>query len=446
MKKYLIALLLAASVLPASALKKLRTEFGDSTKTHVFTLSANMITRGEWRKGDLPNKDEDFALFVYERTRLTFNYSQPHLEIQISPQHQGVWGTTGGGSFSLYEAWARVYSKTGVFGTVGRQSLTYDDERIIGQDDWSMTGSYHDALKFGYEGFGHKVHAIVAYNQNNANTGGGTYYTDGDQVYKNMQILWYHYDFKKWFAGSLLFINTGMQSKIQNEKKNYYQQLAGAYAKFTYPHNGDSNDSVPRWLKIEGSYYHQWGTNEYKVPINAWMASVEINGKVNDYLKLNTGYFHLSGDENYYVPPEGAVGLARPTHANAFNLLFGSHHQFYGAMEFFYMSSYYGGYAPGLQDFHVGSLFSLKNKFSFEADYHYLATTIKVRNHNKTLGHELVFEAKYNILDNLTLSAGYSFMKGTSTMDAVKRSNSRDRMHWAYLMLTFKPKFLTVRF
>ena len=35
-----------------------------------------------------------------------------------------------------------------------------------------MTGSTHDALKLGYEGFGHKVHVLGAFNQNPQNIAG----------------------------------------------------------------------------------------------------------------------------------------------------------------------------------------------------------------------------------------------------------------------------------
>ncbi len=427
-----------------NAAKKIRTEFGDSTKTHVFTLGAELMTRGEWRHGAMQNEDEKYALFVLERTRLFFNYKQPHLEIQITPQHQGVWGTTGGGSFSLREAWAHVYSRIGLFAKLGRQTLKYDDERVMGLNDWSMTGFYHDALKVGYEGHGHRVHIVAAYNQNNANMFGGTYYTGGSQAYKNMQTLWYHYDFKKWFGASALFINTGMQSSIDGEKKNYYQQLYGAYLKFHYPHNDGTIQR--RWLEIEGSYYHQLGRSELNVPVDAWMASVEINGKVNDYVRLNSGYFHLSGDEDYSVPPIGFLGMKQHTHSNSFNPIFASHHQFYGPMEFFYLSSFYGGYSPGLQDFHAGASFTWRDKVTLDTKYHYLATSVSVPNQKNTLGHEIEFTARYRILKYLSVAAGYYYMKGTDTMKTVKRTNDKNSSHWAYLMIVVNPTLLKVHF
>lgn len=40
---------------------KIKTEFGDSTKTHVFTLKAQLLTRGEYREGAMPNENETRA-------------------------------------------------------------------------------------------------------------------------------------------------------------------------------------------------------------------------------------------------------------------------------------------------------------------------------------------------------------------------------------------------
>lgn len=436
---FIVSALCGLFVLPVSG--KIQTEFGDSTKMHVFTLSANLMTRGEYIRGALPNDTTTFAAFVKERTRLHLHYQQPHLEIQITAQHAGVWGTTNGGTFSLREAWAKADVK-GFFAQLGRQTLSYDDERVIGLDDWSMTGSYHDALKLGYEGFGHKIHLIGAYCQNNENTNGGTAYFGGVQVYKNMEALWYHYDFKRWFSASLLFVNTGMQSALESTPDTtFYQQMIGAYWRFHY-------DGVPNWwFDLDASFYYQFGKTEHNLPLHAWMAAVEAKAQANRWVRFNTGYFHLSGDENYTVPPPGAMGMQLHSRDHSFNLLYASHHQFYGAMDFFYLQSFYGGYSPGMQDWHIGGTFTYEDKFDFTATYHNLATSVQVkRAPNMMLGHELELTAKYRPLKWLTLTAGYTFMQGTKTMEIVKRSSDRNQSHWAYLMVVVDPTFVKVRF
>ena len=53
MKPCALFLLLSCAVSSLHAEGKIKTEFGDSTKTHVFTLKANLLTRGEWKHGAL---------------------------------------------------------------------------------------------------------------------------------------------------------------------------------------------------------------------------------------------------------------------------------------------------------------------------------------------------------------------------------------------------------
>ena len=45
----------------------------------------------------------------------------------------------------MNEAWAKLNFGEGFFAQLGRQSLVYDDERILGGLDWNIAGRYHDA-------------------------------------------------------------------------------------------------------------------------------------------------------------------------------------------------------------------------------------------------------------------------------------------------------------
>lgn len=402
-------------------------------KEHHFTLGGSLMTRGEMRDGGLSYSEEDGARFIIGRSRLSLNYRQPNLEMQFTPQHVGVWGTKGDGSINMREAWLKL-DKNGFFAKVGRQSLAYDDERIIGLDEWSMTSAYHDVLKLGYEGHGHQAHAILAYNQNNSNVAdGGTKYVDGGQVYKDMQTLWYHYDFNRRLGASLLFMNTGLQSKFKNENVTEYQQLAGTYIKY-----------APGPLTLETSFYYQMGHDEMRVPIHAWMVSAEANWKINDRWKANTGYFRLSGDEDFTVPEVGDIGMMQHTKTHSFSLLYASHHEFYGAMDFFYLSAYYGGYSPGLQDFHVGGTLKTTDWLNLEAKYHYLSTSVKVMDEGYTLGHELELTASMRIMKDAWLMAGYTVMFGTETMKRLKRRDDMNQMNWGWLMFVVSPKFFSL--
>ena len=402
-----------------------------------LNVNADFLTRGEIRSGGLPLEEEgvqDYAAFILERTMIGVDYSKAGFSTNITAQHSGTWGSSEGGYFNVYEAWIQMTSDKGFFAKIGRQNLSYDDQRIFGPDDWAMTARSHDALKVGYEGNGHKIHLFASYNQNADNMKGGTYYTGGLQSFKAMEALWYHYDIQRANLGiSAVFVNIGMQggTKVVDEKL-YQQQVVGTYFSFT-----------PKRFSLEAAYYHQMGKEENGLPINAWMASVKAAWSPEGEVSFYGGYDHLSGDEHFATPPQGQIGMIRHEKIHGFSSINGSHHKFYGAMDFFYVSTYYGGFTPGLQNFYAGMKWKPGKKMTLDAAYHFFATATKLQNADRPLGHEMEFSASYSFGNNSKLSLGYTFMRGTETMAILKRSNDKRNLNWAWLMYTVTPKFFS---
>ena len=400
-----------------------------------LSLKATHWSRGEYRVGALPDENgQDMAMFLTGKSILQFDFSHGGFEMRIAPKYSGVWGSRSNGGLGINEAWAGVRHPSGLFLRVGRQKLEYDDERIIGDDDWTMATNTHDVLKTGFEAGRHKLHLLLAFNQNDENVNGGTRYVDGGQVYKSMQTLWYHVDPMPQLGASLIFMNTGMQNMLANVlNKTEYQQIFGAFLSWH-----------PRPFEIQASYYRQTGYDEYSLPIHAWMTSAEAVGHLGAGWDLNAGYFFMSGDDYYIVPREGEIGLARKTQVLGFNPIFGSHHEFYGAMDFFYVTTYYGGNSPGLQDGHLGFAWRPAERFEMDATYHLLATGVKVRDTGKVLGHELELNVSLKLSQDVKLQAGYSFMKGTETMKRLKRTGERNHLHWGWLMLIVTPEIFSL--
>ena len=413
---------------------------------HRLSVGLNMLTHGEMRLGGLDvsgdpddiSPDDDHAYFLMERTRLTIDYQRTGLEARVAAQHQGIWGQKGQGSVNLYEAWAKLSAKNGLFAQIGRQALSYDDERIIGPNDWAMAAMSHDVLRAGYEGHGHKVHLILAYNQNAENTYGGTYYADGSQPYKTMHTLWYHYDVAKTPLGvSLLFMNIGMQGGkkdgIQSEEPHTrYQQLYGGYLSYR-----------PKNLQLEASYYCQKGHNEGNIKIDAWMASIKAQLQVSRQAGLVAGYDYLSGDKYFAIPGEGQIGVIRHTVIKGFNPVYGSHHKFYGMMDFFYVSTYLSGFTPGLQNLYAGGSYSPVKDLSLKLTYHYMATATQLDAINMTLGHDIDLEASYQIMKDARLSLGFSYMTGTDSMQKLKRAGADDNLKWGWFSLVVSPRLFS---
>lgn len=414
-----------------------------------LTVDVNMLGHGEMRLGGLndeatlgdeSNKDKDNAYFLMQRSRLTIDYKRTGLETKVTAQHSGVWGQKGKGNFNLFEAWVKLSTKQGLFAQIGRQALSYDDERIIGPNDWAVATLSHDVLRLGYEGHGHKVHAILSYNQNAENTYGGTYYNGGDQPYKTMHTLWYHYDLPKTPLGaSVLFMNIGMQAGKEdgegdNTPRTNYQQVLGGYLSYK-----------PKNMSLEASYYHQMGKDEHGIKIDSWMASVRSKWELSERASLTAGYDYLSGDDQFPVPGQGQIGLTRLTVIHGFNPVYGSHHKFYGLMDFFYVSTYVNGFTPGLQNLYVGGTYSPLKGLKLGITYHYMAMATKLSNMNRTLGHDIDLEASYQIMKDVRLSAGFSFMSGTESMEKLKRATQNSNLRWGWFSLVVNPRIFSTK-
>lgn len=422
------ALVLAALLLPAT-----------SAFAQELTADLQMLTQGEIRNGGVtaPNNDnpdlQDRSNYIVGRARMNIGFTMGGLQISVAPQYTGIWGQRGFGSFHLFEAWTKYTLPFGAFVQLGRQALSYDDQRIIGPNDWAMAAVSHDVLKLGYEGHGHKVHALLAYNQNPENVDGGTVYVDGAQPYKVMQTLWYHYDVPGIGLGaSLLLMNLGVQAdETAADRGLLYQQMLGTHLSYQ-----------PEWGNFTASYYHQLGKNNQDVPIDAWMAAAKAVVRPSKPLSLTAGYDYLSGDPYFAVPGEGHMGLIFRDKIRGFSSLYGSHHKFYGMMEFFYVNAYFEGFSPGLQNAYIGGAYTFAEKVSLSGTYHYMATATKLEGLGKTLGHCLELSADWQITKDISLSAGFSYMKGTETMVRLKREKDGSALTWAWLTLVANPRIL----
>ena len=405
-----------------------------------FSVDLQFLGRGESRYGGMPENAIDVegngleveddkvpkSNFLLSRTRLPINFKRDWLEARVTPQHTGVWGQAGKGGFNLYETWVKMTTRSGMFAQVGRVAL-----------NWAMASSSHDILRLGYEGHGHKAHVILAYNQNaNVMESGGSYYANGDQPYKTMQTVWYHYDMPHLPLGaSLLFMNIGMQSELFDRlDKTWFQHLAGGYLSYH-----------PEHWKAEASYYNQFGKNENGVKIKAWMASGKVTFMPSPKFNVTAGYDYLSGDKYFAVPTGNNIGMVHHDVIKGFSTVYGSHHKFYGAMDFFYVSAYHDGFTPGLQNAYIGATYSPIKNLAINGSYHYFAIATNLDDMEKTLGHEIEVQASYAIARDVSVAAGASFMWGGDTMKRLKRSSSRDDLRWGYITLIVNPRILTTK-
>ena len=426
-------------------------------KDNQLSVGLDFLTHGEIQAGGLPRRKNDEVLvedkssFLLGRTRLIVDYERKGLSAHVVIQNKAVWGTKNNLSLNLYEGWVKMAANCGLFAQVGRIALAYDDERIIGPNDFAMAALSHDVLRVGYEGYGHKAHAILGYNQNGSNVYANTYYVDGAQNYKLMQTLWYHYDVPNFPLGaSLLFMNVGMQAGVYNDvdgkkvinesnpPRTEYQQMLGCYLKY-----------APKYLTLEGSYYRQFGqyVNDQMQSgkIKAWMTSAKATVKPTDKYRFEVGYDYLSGDEYVPVIYGGTTGLPLHSVEGGFCPLYGSRTKFYGIMDYFYESAYINGFTPGLQNVTVGGFFKPISKLTCQAYYHYLATATALHGLDRTLGHAIDLQAKYEFTKDISLVASYTQMIGTETMNRLKQGNCDKNAQWGWFSLYVSPTLFTTK-
>ena len=402
-------------------------------KENEFTMSMQIRPRAEYRNGALfPRiEGEEPTAFINNRARLSMDYKRSDLEIKMSAQHVGVWGQDPqidkNGRFILNEAWAKLNFGKGYFAQLGRQALVYDDERILGGLDWNVAGRYHDALKLGYADKNNELHLILAFNQNDeSRTAGGTFYdSSAGQPYKNMQTLWYHYKADQCpFAASLLFMNLGLETgdKATKDSHTRYLQTMGTY--LTYKDKG--------W-NLDGSFYYQTGKNKAAMKVSALMGSLQAAYAFDKTWGAVVSFDYLSGNKG-----DGDT-------FKAFDPLYGTHHKFYGSMDYFYASAFQEGFAPGLMDSRLGVRYRASGKVDMELNYHYFTTAVKLEGLSKSLGSEVDYQVNWSIMKDVKLSAGYSFMRGTKTMDAVKGGSHKSWQDWGWVSLNINPKVLFVK-
>lgn len=110
-------------------------------------LDANLQIRPRYEfrngyKAPIPY-GETAAQFVSSRTRLNLNFRQDQFITRLTMQNVRVWGDVPTNTKSdvngiqLYEAWVQYNFSEKWSARLGRQVISYDNQRIFGEVDWA---------------------------------------------------------------------------------------------------------------------------------------------------------------------------------------------------------------------------------------------------------------------------------------------------------------------
>lgn len=401
-------------------------------------LNIQIRPRGEIRHGLFTPilKSQEAASFVAQRSRLGLIYSrQDKLKIGLTTQIINVWGNDAqvqatGNTLTLYEAWAQYFFSPHWNIKAGRQVLSFDDERILGALDWNNAGRKHDAVLVGFNKNKWQVNAGVAYNQNAESITGGFYDNSMSQPYKSLQFIWTHYESGKDISFSFIGMNNSFQSRM--DSLNSYLQTVG----------GNFYFNKNKW-KSQATAYYQLGKNHKRdvaaFNTSAWMAAIKINYTLNKYWELNGGADYLSGKKM----DDQSLTITN------FNPLYGTHHKFYGNMDYFYVSS--GHHNVGLVDIYAGATAKITPELSSQLAVHRFSAAAKVvgtqqNSMSKYLGTEADLGLSYKLLKDVNVSGGYSQMFTSPSMKILKNIPSsqilRNCQNWIWLMININPQII----
>jgi len=472
-----------------------------------FTLVGQLRTRTEVRNGlgNLVLKGSKPAVFTSQRTRLIFGYKWDRLTVGVSIQDVRVWGqdassisNADGNRLMLHEGWAELTLFNKADTTIkakgidlmsikiGRQELSYDDVRLIGNLDWLQQGRRHDMalLKTVHKGW--QIDLGYAFNQNsdafgitntsyvpsnvapyvknslgvlvptpagllpmapsgsagnNSTKTGAPVWTNppttngGNQDYKSFASVYISKKFNQTKFSFLGFNDNFGKYKIDS--------VGSASAGYVYGRRFVSSGSTDSF-DYSGTHHrytyglminHTMGNASGFGKIAIQAAYYAQSGKNRDGVKMNKAY-HYTASVTYQ---KGKISVtpgydvlsgndANTTTDEKFDPLYGTPHRHWGYMDYFYVGT--GSPAGGLKNPYIKLKYAT-NAVSAGVDFHLFSIDKDMKKADATLidkklGNELDFLVNYNMNKFTNIELGYSVMNAKSSMAFAKGQATTD--------------------
>lgn len=400
-----------------------------------ISFSPQYMNRAEYRHGyqSLADTGQHPAAFISQRLRLNSEYKAEKFRIVFGVQDVRTWGSVANaaidtkGLLSVSEAYGELSPSKKVSIRLGRQILSYDDDRIIGSLDWAMQSRRHDLLLFRFTDSTFQIHAGAAFNQNQEQQKTTGYSIPGN--YKTLQFLWMNKTLNH-FNLSMLFLNNGNQ-----------------YAKINPGGKVDSITVFSQTAGLRGAYksgrlngllyaYIQTGRDAGNKPLQAFCTSAELNVSLTKGLSLTGGGEFISGTSQTDT---------LQTQNRSFSPFYGTNHRTNGYMDYFYVGNHFN--SVGLADAYLKINYTFR-KVWLGLNGHLFHAAAPIRNKKHTqkmvamapyLGTEIDLSLSWQYSDGVAIQGGYSQMFGTTSLKAIKGGSTSTISNWAYLMLIIRP-------
>mgnify|MGYP001278968752 CR=1 FL=1 len=391
-------------------------------------ISAEVRPRTEFRNGfkTLTDESKDPAVFTEQRSRLYIDYADSAFKFRVAFQDIRIWGETSQifkeefGKTFISEAWGQYYFNKDLSVKVGRQIISYDNQRFLGGLEWAQQGRRHDAALLIFEPERTKIHLGFAYNQDDdvpeqafLQSPGAGYYSVGGS-YKSFQYGWFNQGFNSGSL-SLLAFNAGYQNADSTVS---FKQTFGAIA-----------SKQISGVKLAGDFYYQTGKLSGN-KVNAFLAG--INGTFSTPVTpITVGVEHISGKD------DGDTS----TDITAFSPDFGTNHAHNGFMDYFFVGPANG--TVGVTDLYVKTSFKLAGGALKINAHEFMTGSSQLDGEgielSKIMGTEIDLVYGKQLKGGVTWNIGYSQLFATDTMEELRNGDKGAMQFWAWTMITFKP-------
>ncbi len=428
-----------------------------------LSIDADIRSRFEYRSGfnNLVPEDSDPAANVQQRSRLKFGYKADKFKAGLGIQDVRVWGDTRqildndvNNNLQLAYAWVELMFGTGWSTKVGRQAISYDDQRIFGGLDWALQGRFHDAALLKYKDDKFKLDFGFAFSQDDlaalpGRTTTTLYSVDGFFSYKAMEYV--HATIKAGEGNtiSLLALNNTFQNRgtelifpgtfLEDEvgfplEGFFHRQTFGTHSKFKLGS-----------VKLALNAYLQTGEAAQEVDLSAYLVGLEANTKAGS-TGLGLGFEIQSGNDQT-VATDGTIQNVSGGENKAFFPLYGTNHKFNGFMDYFYVGNHANN--VGLTDIYAKAVFKTGEKSKLLVKGHYfgaagtLIDDTDLSEADSYLGTEIDVVYTQKLLPYATLNVGYSHMFAGEGMEFLKnQADPASVQNWGWVQLMVKPNFL----
>jgi len=398
----------------------------------TVSIDGEFRPRAEYRDGfGAPLTDSnDPGIFAFQRTRLGATFSSAILKTQFTIQDTRSFGKTSPNSetatLGVFEAWAEMLLMPGFSVKVGRQAISYDDNRLFSASNWSNTGNSHDLALFKYNVNDFQAHLGFAYNNASAISSETVYSTS---KYRYLGFLWLSKGLAKGLTLTAIGVDQGIQPTSDATKYGTKINMNHGY---TYGGNLKYSDDACPFTAL-GTAYFQGGKNQTGDDMSGYMAAAKLNYKISPVFTASLGTDFYSGDDN---KTDGKQ--------KNFIKLYGTNHSFNGSMEYWTTPL-----NEGLVDYYGGVNAKINKKTSIEGTFHAFSTSKDMTNKGasigKSLGSELDICFNYKLNEWTNFQAGWStyFANDNTRIAKGLTADAKTRFpQWGYVMLTVSPSYL----